>query len=95
MTRETIESKGRRFLVEGRLVVTHVLGNHVTAVCHGDSGGYDLGHDPRRPGGWWCACPARGECAHLVALQLVTVRRRAPVPGAGSADTRGQLNAAA
>jgi hypothetical protein len=77
VTRETIEAKARRYLGEGRLVVTAVDGDLVTAVCRGQGEQYDLGHDPRRPGGWWCSCPVRtGKCAHLLALQSVTVRRR-------------------
>jgi hypothetical protein len=91
VTRETIEVKARRYLGEGRLAVTHVLGDHVAAVCQGETGTYELGYTPAR--GWWCDCAARRECAHLVALQLVTVRRRTPFTG--SADTRGQQNVAA
>jgi len=33
MTRETIEAKARRYLAEGSLTVTHVLGDQVAAVC--------------------------------------------------------------
>jgi hypothetical protein len=66
MTRETTESKARRYLTEARLIVT--------ATCRGQGEQYDLGHDPAR--GWWCDCPARRSCAHLIALQSVTVRRR-------------------
>ena len=74
MTREIIEAKARRYLAEGRLVVT---GDQVTAVCHGDTGAYDLGHTPGR--GWWCSCPVRTDrCSHLAALWLITIRRRTP-----------------
>lgn len=75
MTRETTGAKARRYLTEGRLVVTGVDGNHVTAYCRGQGEQYDLGHTPGR--GWWCSCPARGDrCAHLAALWLVAIRRR-------------------
>jgi len=71
--RETVTAKAARYLVEGRLVVTAVDGDHVTAACRGQGAIYRLGHDPGR--GWHCSCPVRGDrCAHLLALQLVTVR---------------------
>jgi hypothetical protein len=76
MTRESIESKGRRYLLEGRLVVTRVDGDHVSACCRGDGEVYQCGHEPDR--GWWCSCPARtDQCSHLAALRLVTIRRSA------------------
>lgn len=74
MTRETVEAKGRRYLAEARLTVTAVDGDLVAATCRGQGEQYDLGHDPAR--GWHCDCPARRSCAHLTALQTVTVRRR-------------------
>ena len=74
MTRETIESKARRYLAEARLTVTAVDGDLVTATCRGQGEQYDLGYDPAR--GWWCTCAARGRCAHLIALMSVTIRRR-------------------
>jgi uncharacterized Zn finger protein len=74
MTRETIAGKAGRYLTEGRVVVTGVLGDTVTAVCQGETGAYDLGYTPGR--GWWCTCPVRTDkCSHLAALMLVTVRR--------------------
>ena len=74
VTRESIDAKARRYLGEGRLVVTHVLGDHVAAACQGETGAYDLGHTPGR--GWWCSCPVGTDrCCHLAALWLVTIRR--------------------
>lgn len=80
---EGAEAKGRRLLTEGRLIVMSVTASgRVVATCRGDSGEvYDLGYDERR-GQWRCTCPARSKCAHLVALQLVTVR------GGEHGDTR-------
>ncbi len=72
MTRESVEAKGRRYLVEGRLVVEHVAGDEIRARCRGGGAVYELGFSG---GEWWCGCPARGRCAHLVALGLVTVAR--------------------
>ena len=71
--RESAEAKGRRYLVEGRLRLRRVECDLVEADCRGGGAIYQLGHDRR---GWWCSCPARGRCAHLVALQLVTVPGR-------------------
>jgi len=53
--------------------VLRVDGLTVEARCRGVGEVYSLGHNG---GGWWCECPARGRCAHLEALMLVTVRRR-------------------
>jgi len=73
MTRETVQAKASRYLAEGRLIVTAVDGDHVTAACRGNGEVYQLGHEPGR--GWWCSCSARTDaCAHLTALRLVTVR---------------------
>jgi uncharacterized Zn finger protein len=74
MSRETMIAKAVRLLRDGRLTVLRVDGDHVEAECAGDTGTYRLGHDPGRPGGWWCTCPARRTCAHLAALHLVAVR---------------------
>ncbi len=70
MPRENAETKGRRYLVEGRLVVEHVGGQTIRAHCRGGGTVYMLGADG---GDWWCECPALGLCSHLIALQLVTV----------------------
>lgn len=73
MTRETVADKARRYLAEGRLTVTAVDGDHVTAVCRGQGAIYQLGHESGR--GWHCSCPVRSDrCAHLLALRSVTVR---------------------
>jgi hypothetical protein len=72
MTREDAITRGRRLVAEGRLIVNYVSGRVITAVCRGDSGAiHRCGFDPGR--GWWCACPALTKCAHLHALQLVTI----------------------
>ena len=90
-TREDTEAKARRYLAEGRLVVTRLLGDTVDAVCQGTSGSYELGHRPGQ--GWFCSCPVRtGRCSHLAALWLVTIRRRPPEPGAAAQpDPRGRI----
>jgi uncharacterized Zn finger protein len=69
--RESAFDKGRRLLVEGRLVVRSAGSGGIRALCRGDSGEfYRLATDN---GSWRCSCPAVGRCSHLVALQLVTV----------------------
>lgn len=70
MTRESAESKGRRYLIEGRLVIEAVDHRRVVASVRGSGEIYATGYSP---GGWFCSCPAQGRCSHLVALQLVTV----------------------
>lgn len=76
MTRESIDAKAPRYLAEGRITVTRLVGDEVTAVARGESGTYDLGHTPGR--GWWCACPVRTDrCSHLAALWLITIKSRA------------------
>jgi uncharacterized Zn finger protein len=67
--RENAEAKGRRYLVEGRLVVERVAGGEIRARCRGGGAVYELGLER---GEWFCNCPALGLCSHLVALQLVT-----------------------
>jgi hypothetical protein len=69
--RESAETKGRRYLCEGRLVVERVDERRIAASCRGGGAVYRLGHDGTR---WYCECPARSRCSHLIALQLVTVR---------------------
>ena len=88
MSRETVTAKAARYLSEGRLVVTAEHGDHVTAVCRGDGDSYQLGHHPRH--GWHCNCAARGDCAHLVALRLVTSRanRNVPAPAGREGNDR-------
>jgi uncharacterized Zn finger protein len=74
--REAASAKGRRYLTEARLDVESVRDGLVVATCRGDAGDvYPLGRD--WDGRDWCSCPAKGRCAHLVALGLVVRRRRA------------------
>ncbi len=71
--RENAETKGRRYLAEGRLHVQRVDERGIVARCRGAGEIYRLGFDP--PSGTWrCSCAALGRCSHLVALQLVTRR---------------------
>ena len=71
----TSHERSRRYLVEGRLTVETREEGRIRAVCRGLRGVYDLGYERVR--GWWCSCtsleggPRR--CAHVIALQLVTV----------------------
>jgi uncharacterized Zn finger protein len=78
MARESVEAKGRRYLVEGRLMITAVARDQASATIRGNGHLYRVGHSPAD--GWWCTCPAKTRCAHIVALQLVTVRRAPETP---------------
>ncbi len=71
--REPVHVKARRYLVEGRLIVSHVGESEIRATCRGGGDEYQLAFAAGR--GWSCSCPARSLCAHLVALQLVTAVR--------------------
>lgn len=73
MSRESAHDKGRRYLVEGRLTIRSAnRAGAVVAVVKGDSGlVYRAEWSPDI--GWTCNCLARSDqCAHLVALRLVT-----------------------
>ena len=75
MSRETVEAKAARYVCAGRLIVTEVAGGRMSATCRGGGELYRLGFVR---GQWFCSCPARGVCSHLLALQLVTVQPRRP-----------------
>lgn len=72
--REGAYAKGRRYLTEGRLILTKVDGDDIRSTCRGDSG--EVYRQQHYAGRWFCSCPAKTRCSHVVALQLVTVRRR-------------------
>ena len=76
MTREGAESKGRRLLTEGRLVV-EVAGPGVFAATVRGSGDIHLVQYGR--GGWSCTCPARSTCSHLAAAQLIAAPTARPI----------------
>lgn len=68
---ENVPDKSNRYLAEGRLTVTSVDDGRVEADCRGSGAVYKLGWTHKT--GWYCACPALGLCAHLLALQAVVV----------------------
>lgn len=73
MTRESAHNKGRRYLLEGRLTIRQYDRSGVIAFIRGDSG-LVYRAEWSRDLGWLCNCLARSDqCAHLVALRLVTV----------------------
>ena len=82
--RENVQTKGRRYITEARLLIEHVDRQTVRASCRGNGAIYELGYGNGR---WFCTCAALGRCSHLVALQLVAVpahipatNRRDPTP---------------
>ncbi len=70
MTREGVEAKGRRYLMEGRVVIEAVNPRQIVASVRGGGEIHQVGY---QRGGWYCTCPAKGPCSHLVALMLVCV----------------------
>ena len=71
MFRENAQTKAMRYLVEGRCIVRHVDEERVLARVRGREV-YDVEFAPGR--GWACSCPARGRCAHIIALSHITAR---------------------
>jgi hypothetical protein len=70
--REDARTRGRRLLAEGRLDVIALDPREIRATVKGDSGQrHELGYSRGR---WYCSCPARTQCSHLYALQLVAPR---------------------
>jgi hypothetical protein len=70
--RESVERKAERYLAERRLTIDVVSAGLIAATCRSDGVAYSVGWTPSA--GWTCSCPARGRCAHLLALKLVAVR---------------------
>lgn len=68
--RENAETKGRRYLIEGRVVLRVVRPGFVDAIVRGSDKFYEVS---LRNGFWTCNCFAKGRCSHLVAVQLVVV----------------------
>ncbi len=78
---ENAQAKGRRYLTEGRLIIDLVRGGGrplIAARARGQGAEYRLGFTDGR---WYCTCPARSVCAHLVSLQLVTTTNSTPDGG--------------
>lgn len=74
--RENAQAKGRRYLVEGRLVLTEIRPGLIRATCRGAGHVYSLGWT--QGGGWRCDCAAKSACSHLHALKTVTVTAETP-----------------
>lgn len=70
--REDAQRKGERYVSQGRLVVECVSEDAVRASVRGAGAIHWVTWTPGE--GWACSCEARTRCAHLVAVQLVTVR---------------------
>jgi uncharacterized Zn finger protein len=63
--RESARDKSVRYLCEGRLIVESVDGVHARATCRGDAAVWRVELNGTEG---TCTCPARGRCAHLLAL---------------------------
>jgi len=66
--RENAQDKGRRYLLDGRLVVELAQPGYFRATVRGGGQIYCVTFGR---GGWHCTCPARGLCCHLVAAHRV------------------------
>ena len=71
MGRENAQTKAMRYLVEGRIIIRFVDGERVLARVRGRAV-YDVEH--QAGSGWSCSCPARGRCAHILAVSHVVAR---------------------
>lgn len=69
MNKESVTAKAHRYLTEGRVIVSIAAPGTVSAAVRGDAEVYHVAYER---GGWHCSCPARGRCAHLLAVGLVT-----------------------
>jgi len=68
--RETATEKGRRYLSEGRVIVSDVRLNRVSAAVRGNGTVYQTGFSD---GEWHCSCPTPTDrCSHLYAVRKVT-----------------------
>lgn len=67
--REAARQKADRYLLEGRVVVVSVRGSCVVANVRGEGAIYrveSIGPETS------CTCPARGTCAHVLAIHRIT-----------------------
>ena len=68
--RESAATKARRYLVEGRVILTEVTPDRVRGLVRGNGAIYSAGY---QYGQWTCDCPAvTAKCCHLIALRLTT-----------------------
>jgi hypothetical protein len=68
--RESAYLKARRYLTEGRVIVTHLDQFGVSARVRGDGAIWSVEYGA---GVWTCTCPARSDqCSHCRAVRLVT-----------------------
>lgn len=77
--RERPDTKARRLLGQQRVLLAHVSRHEVLAEVTGDGANYTVRFGR---GGWYCTCPCRVLCSHLIAVRLVT----APTPTRGGGD---------
>jgi uncharacterized Zn finger protein len=71
VSRESARTKAARYLLEGRVVLVRVDEKTVLGRVRGREL-YTVEHAPGR--GWSCTCPARGRCAHRLAVAHVVAR---------------------
>jgi uncharacterized Zn finger protein len=67
--RELVAEKAKRYLGEGRVIVTAVGPGSATASVRGDGAVWIVTYSDHE---WACTCPNRTTCTHLRAVRLVT-----------------------
>jgi len=68
--RETATDKAKRYLSEGRVIISDVRLDRVSAAVRGNGTVYSSGFSD---GHWYCDCPTPTDrCSHLYALRKVT-----------------------
>ncbi|MEX0990076.1 MAG: hypothetical protein WD206_07250 [Actinomycetota bacterium] len=72
MPREGVPQKADRYLLGGRVNILYADEREIIADVRSDQG--VIWRCAWAEGNWWCACPARGRCCHLAAVQRVVVR---------------------
>lgn len=70
-SRENAQTKARRYLLEGRVMIRAVGPHGVRADVRGQGHTYAVAYEAGGRG-WTCSCPAKTpHCCHIVATQLV------------------------
>ena len=69
LSRESAKTKAKRYLIEGRVMILEVSRHRVVAKVRGSGHVWDCGFMNQV---WFCSCPNRSTCSHLIAVQSVT-----------------------
>ena len=68
--RETAATKARRYLAEGRIIISTAEPGKVLAIARGTG---QIHHAGYSAGSWWCTCETPNDrCSHIRAIQTIT-----------------------